>query len=292
VVSGKDLIGCLALRNEGRATFAAPVTVVQDEVLTSFELGDLTGDGADDMAAIDRVGTMFLFDNDGTGMFPSSDLGFLCDYVALAVTDLDGDSHLDLASIGNDLVPDISVSVLEISINDRQDPYGSAWMEFLGGLASSGSLLVTDMDGDGLKDVVTAFMERSSAMGSLRVFLNRFEFPPVSLDKDQDGIPDECQGTSFHRGDSNQDGILDLTDAIVVLGFLFFGGTTPTCIESANVDNDADVDITDPVLILNFLFLGGSPPAPPGPPGSSCGHDPELPGSPGALGCDSYDACA
>jgi hypothetical protein len=49
------------------------------------------------------------------------------------------------------------------------------------------------------------------------------------------------------------------------------------------------VGLADAVLILDFLFRGGPPPAAPGP--TSCGADPDPAGSPGNLGCGSYDAC-
>ena len=95
----------------------------------------------------------------------------------------------------------------------------------------------------------------------------------------------------FHRGDVNNDGNLDLSDGVSVLSFLFTGGATPSCKETADADNSGEVDISDGVYLLRFLFLGGPPPTDPGPPPEACGQDPDPAGSPGDLGCGAYDHC-
>ena len=72
-------------------------------------------------------------------------------------------------------------------------------------------------------------------------------------------------------GDISQDGRLDLTDAVALLGFLFQGtpATLPcgdgTIADPANLtllDDNADggVNLSDAVYILVYLFSGGPPP--------------------------------
>jgi hypothetical protein len=80
-------------------------------------------------------------------------------------------------------------------------------------------------------------------------------YNPNQEDADGDGIGNACQGT-FIRGDANGDGILDISDAIGVLSFLFTGGATPPCPKAADANDDGTVDISDGVRILGFLFLG------------------------------------
>ncbi len=94
---------------------------------------------------------------------------------------------------------------------------------------------------------------------------------------------------TFHRGDSNTDGKVDLSDAVAIFGFLFLGGPSPSCLEAANANNDPKLDISDGIYILSFLFSGGPAPPSPGPPPGACGEDP--PGPPASLGCLSYDRC-
>jgi hypothetical protein len=83
-----------------------------------------------------------------------------------------------------------------------------------------------------------------------------------------------CAGGRQRPGDSNQDGKLDLSDAIWLLGHLFLGtqpklpcgggsasAPGPGDLELADVNGDGGIDLSDAVSILGFLFLGARPPA-------------------------------
>ncbi|MCZ6795136.1 MAG: hypothetical protein O7J95_16150 [Planctomycetota bacterium] len=67
---------------------------------------------------------------------------------------------------------------------------------------------------------------------------------------------------AFRRGDTGGDGVLDLSDAVFILNFLFLGGPLPACEDAADTDDDGSWNITDAVFLLGFLFLGSSPPPP------------------------------
>jgi hypothetical protein len=69
----------------------------------------------------------------------------------------------------------------------------------------------------------------------------------------------------FVRGDVEENGDLNLSDAVVILGFLFVGGAEPMCLDAADVDDNGEVNITDPIGLLTYLFLSGLPPAFPHP---------------------------
>jgi len=93
----------------------------------------------------------------------------------------------------------------------------------------------------------------------------------------------------FQRGDTDANDVLDLTDAVGILGFLFLGQQAPGCLDAADVDDNGAVELTDAVSILGFLFTGGVAPRPPGAPGDGdCGGDP----SEDDLDCASYPPCA
>lgn len=70
---------------------------------------------------------------------------------------------------------------------------------------------------------------------------------------------------TFRRGDCNDDGEVNISDAVCVLNWLFLGSRDPGCIAALNTNGDEDVDIADPVYSLWFSFLGGPPPVPPYP---------------------------
>lgn len=95
-------------------------------------------------------------------------------------------------------------------------------------------------------------------------------------------------GGSFVRGDGNGDGVVNISDALYVLGYLFSSsGSEPDCLAALDANDDEKLDLTDAVRILNYLFLGATrPPAPfpaPGPdptPGLGCGVAPMGPEAP------------
>lgn len=94
---------------------------------------------------------------------------------------------------------------------------------------------------------------------------------------------DECQA-SFLRGDTNDDGTYDISDAIYILGYIFSGAADPTCMDALDENDDGQIQIADAIYHFSALFMGGSPPAAPY---DSCGVDP----TPDSLDCESYQSC-
>lgn len=93
--------------------------------------------------------------------------------------------------------------------------------------------------------------------------------------------------TGFIRGDSNDDGAVDLSDASFILSTLFTSSDGPgiACADSADTDDDGVINLTDAVRLLSFLFRGDEPPAPPF---QVCGGDPTddaLPSCEGSSAC-------
>lgn len=75
----------------------------------------------------------------------------------------------------------------------------------------------------------------------------------------------------FLRGDATGDGEVNLSDAVLTLGWLFRGGEEPRCQDAADADDDGSVSLSDAVYTLQHLFQGGA--ALPFPRGC-CGLDP------------------
>ncbi len=68
------------------------------------------------------------------------------------------------------------------------------------------------------------------------------------------------QGQTFVRGDPNQDGEVDLSDAVMIAEYLFKSGAKPFCLDAADPNDDGELDVSDPIYILFFMFVGGDPP--------------------------------
>ncbi|MEE3054663.1 MAG: dockerin type I domain-containing protein [Planctomycetota bacterium] len=92
----------------------------------------------------------------------------------------------------------------------------------------------------------------------------------------------EPHNARFLRGDSNDDGSVDVSDAVAVLGYLFQGGNAPYCADAADANDDGSVDIGDPIVILRSLFQGSARIRAPYP---RAGYD----RTPDELDCDIYE---
>ena len=64
---------------------------------------------------------------------------------------------------------------------------------------------------------------------------------------------------------------------------IFTGGTIP-CDNAADSNDDGTLNIADAIALLGYLFNGATPPPPPFP---DCGIDPTV----DALECESFAAC-
>jgi hypothetical protein len=116
------------------------------------------------------------------------------------------------------------------------------------------------------------------------------------IDNDADGLTDcddpDCRAVPeidaiclppvprFVRGDTDDSGRINVTDAVVLLHALFTG-LVPVfdCLDARDVDDDGSRSLTDGIVLLNWLFQQG--PALPAP-SPGCGVDPTE----DDLGCD------
>lgn len=77
----------------------------------------------------------------------------------------------------------------------------------------------------------------------------------------------------FRRGDADDNGGVNVTDALVVLAALFQGTGEPACLDAADTNDDGSFNLTDGIFLLGSLFQGtAQPPAP----GAECGVDPTM----------------
>jgi len=67
------------------------------------------------------------------------------------------------------------------------------------------------------------------------------------------------------RGDANNDGVLNVSDAVTILGHLFSGRIVPNCHDRLDVNDDGKINVADTITLLAYLFAGGPPPPPPFP---------------------------
>ncbi len=128
-----------------------------------------------------------------------------------------------------------------------------------------------DPDGDALTYEWLLDGELLATEVSATVTLPPGRYPIVLTARDPldavgtDGVEVTVEGR-FIRGDSNGDGMVDISDAIKTLFCKFVNPDEycPACFDAMDVDDDGILNgVTDAVYILTFLFLNG--PAPPEP---------------------------
>lgn len=167
-----------------------------------------------------------------------------------------------------------------------------------GGLASNFSQLISDDDPATWEELRTT-LEVPAGADYLAVWLvageNEFndavdpEFDGHYADgvvlRDSSAFLEGPGEATFRRGDCNDDGAVDISDALFTLVALFLGLGDPSCDDACDSNDDGAVDISDPTATLGVLFLGtGSIPLP----GMmSCGLDPTV----DDLACEVSSTC-
>ena len=58
-------------------------------------------------------------------------------------------------------------------------------------------------------------------------------------------------------GDANNDGSVNVGDAVYIVNYVFKGGVAPPCRAEADANADTAVNIGDAVYIINYIFKGG-----------------------------------
>ncbi len=62
--------------------------------------------------------------------------------------------------------------------------------------------------------------------------------------------------TIFIRGDANDDDVVDQSDGIFLLHYIFLQGEKPSCPDAADANDNGRLEVSDPVVILQTIFRG------------------------------------
>lgn len=106
---------------------------------------------------------------------------------------------------------------------------------------------------------------------------------PGGVDSISSTIVVTAASVPFVRGDANSDGVLDVSDPVQTLDYIFGSGQV-TCLSSMDFDDGGILDIADAISQLSFIFGIGVAPSAPFP---DCGVDP----TPDSLGCIATTNC-
>jgi hypothetical protein len=158
-----------------------------------------------------------------------------------------------------------TMSVVALTIEPFNQTAGEAigQLRFTDGLVHSGLPVENHFVGDD-----AAYLDVCNlSTASLTI-----EFPPAA-------------GT-FRRGDSNDDGKVDISDGIWIISELFGGGPPAGCRAAADANFDHAVDLSDALYLIEYNFHGGSPPPLPFPDCGAVASEAQA-----ELGCDRFESC-
>ena len=65
------------------------------------------------------------------------------------------------------------------------------------------------------------------------------------------------------RGDANGDGVIDISDVVYLINYLFIHGPAPVPLAAGDATCGGEVDVADVVYLINYLFVSGPPPCEP-----------------------------
>ena len=80
---------------------------------------------------------------------------------------------------------------------------------------------------------------------------------PSQSDCDNDAIADACD---FLSGDADNSGAITISDAVLLINYIFSGGPAPCPLRNGDADCSGAVTISDAVYLINYIFAGGPAP--------------------------------
>ena len=78
------------------------------------------------------------------------------------------------------------------------------------------------------------------------------DYNPDQNDCDGDGAGDVCD---FICGDVNCDGLINLTDILYVIDYIFEGGPEPIPMQSGDVNSSGNVNLTDALNMISNIYV-------------------------------------
>ncbi len=158
-------------------------------------------------------------------------------------------------------------------------PVARVFGPYPGNLNNAGEMLRVKDAGPGYPATVDVVRFSDNAPWPLRADGLGYSLELQDVDVDTDNDPAEAWRASlgiggspgstgegliyFTRGNCNGDRLVDISDAVAILLYLFMGGPEPLCWDGCDVNGDEGVALDDAIVLLQYLFAGRELTVPP-----------------------------
>jgi hypothetical protein len=257
-------LGSVAQASPPPVSFSPKIDLPAGTSPRSVALGDLNDDGAPDLVVANHgwldfgpgvIGSVSVSLGDGVGGFGArTDYELGAEVKAVALSDLDGDTFLDLIVTANGG----GIGKLWVLLGDGAGGFGPKSETVAATSMAPGSLAVADLNGDTIPDVAVADSETVNVLlgSGTGGFAGDPEWPVLD-------IPTGTFPNSVGAGDVNGDAFLDLVstnwdgsvsvllgngDGTFLLGSELAAGLSPRSVAVGDINGDALVDLA----VANF----------------------------------------
>jgi len=284
-VANHDSNNVSVLKNKGDGTFQPKVDYSAGVWPWSVFSAELDGDLDLDLVVANATSdNVSILKNNGDGTFqPEVDYAVGSLPLSVFCADLDGDGDLDLAvaNHGSDSVS-ILINLTQVPGNSPPYPFPllspakddttSDIVEFYWAKTQDVNLsdqirydlYITHMTfgaSPETTDIIHSDLVKNRHTDTLDI--GRYEWKVVAKDNWGAETPSEetWNFIYFIRGDVNADSLIDASDIICLINYLFLGTSPPDPMAAADANCDSTVDTGDLIIVINYIFLGTSPPS-------------------------------
>ncbi|MFH1699295.1 MAG: FG-GAP-like repeat-containing protein [Candidatus Zixiibacteriota bacterium] len=247
----------------------------------TFKVIDFDYDSDLDIISLSKVSEFDIYENLGNGEFniipgPSNDGDSKC----LNVADIDGDNKYEVI-IGKYLMP--PNLMYSLAIYKYNEGIGSYEQTATTPTRYINNIEVSDYDYDSDIDIFISaphgiFILKNDGLGNFQNFgtVGAYESPKytVAVDIDNDLIIDligfdsrspfmiygRLHKKNYIIGDANDDGNINVGDAVFLINHVFRGGDGPYPTIAGDANCDESVNVGDAVFLINHVFKGGPGP--------------------------------
>ena len=189
--------------------------------------------------------------------------------------------YVAFESTGDNLVPGDNNAKSDVFVHDRQSAETKRISVDASGAEANGPSTVPTLSADNCVVLFTSaasnliFGDNGLEDDLFLAVLGTAAAPTRPVPPSAPSAPPAPQ---FVRGDADTSGTVDMADLVEVIRFVYLPGTTLACDDAADANDDGQVELSDAIFLLYFLGTGAPIPSSPYP---AAGVDPTA----DALGC-------